>query len=57
MSDKKPINEGYQPVTKGYKPSASQPQWVDMPNQGQPGAGYQPATSHGDNPGNPPKKP
>jgi len=57
MSDKKLINDGYQPVIKGYKPSSNQPQPVDMPNEGQPGAGYQPTISQGDNPGNRPKKP
>ncbi|MFI2810948.1 hypothetical protein [Microbulbifer sp. JSM ZJ756] len=57
MSDKKPLNEGYQPLEKGYKPASSQPQPVEMPNQGQPGAGYQPTISEGESPGNPPKKP
>jgi len=53
MSDK---NEyGYKPAERGYKPS-EKPK-VDMPNEGKPGAGYQPTTSEGDNPGNPPKKP
>ena len=57
MSDKKTFKDGYQPEQKGYTPSSTQPQPVDMPNEGQPGAGYQPATSQDNNPGNPPKKP
>lgn len=57
MSGKKPFNnDGYQPETHGYKP-AQQPRPMDMPDQGKPGAGYQPTTSQGDQPGNPPKKP
>ncbi len=56
MSRKKTFNnDGYQP-THGYKP-AQQPRPMDMPDQGKPGAGYQPTTSQGDQPGNPPKKP
>jgi hypothetical protein len=56
MSGKKPFNDGYRPETHGYKP-AQQPRPMDMPEQGRPGAGYQPTTSQGDQPGNPPKKP
>lgn len=56
MSNEKVYNDGYQPIDKGYKPSADQPRAVDMPNERQPGAGYQP-TSTGNNPVNPPKKP
>lgn len=57
MSDKRPFSDGYQPCIKGYKPGTDQPKPVDMPNQGKPGAGYQPTISEGGNPGNPPKKP
>lgn len=56
MTDRRNFKDGYKPSEKGYKP-ASQPKPVDMPSHGKPGAGYQPSTSQGDNPGNPPKKP
>ena len=57
MTDRVPGNNGYQPSKeRGYNPSSNKPVPLDMPNNGQPGAGYQPVNS-GSNPGNPPKKP
>lgn len=51
MSEKKPLNEGYQPLKKGYQPT---------PNNGGRGSvtgGYQPEKSHGENPTSRPKPP
>lgn len=54
MSDNKrpPLNEGYQPIKKGYQPK---PQKSKLPGENVTG-GYQPTTSEA-KPNPPPKKP
>lgn len=55
MSEKKPLNEGYVPVKKGYQPTSSPP-----PNTpgGKVQGGYQPSKSEAKpSPSAPPKKP
>jgi len=49
MSDEKKLQE------RGYKPAQQPP--TKTPNEGNPGAGYQPSTNQGDNAAKPPKKP
>ncbi len=49
--ERKPINEGYQPLKKGYQPESPSP-----PSK-PPESGYQPTTGHGDNPSNRPSPP
>ncbi|GEM_PF-2222172 len=51
MSEKKIINNGYQPSNKGYQPSQPAPQHEPRPQ-----SGYQP-TNTGTNPANKPTPP
>ncbi len=52
MSDKKPLNEGYQPkVEKGYQPQPPKPTGDKVTG------GYQPTTSEAKPTNPPPKKP
>jgi hypothetical protein len=53
MADKEQINEGYQPLQKGYQPKPTMP--ADA-NQPKPQGGYTP-TGAGDNPANRPAPP
>ncbi len=53
MTDRKELDEGYQPSQRGYQPTQQKPQTGDNVN-----LGYQPTTSHAKpNPNPPPKKP
>lgn len=49
---KKRIDEGYQPKKKGWQPQSPN---TDS-EKPEPEGGYQPTTSEGENPGNPPKE-
>lgn len=52
MTDRKELDEGYQPLQRGYQPTQQKPQTGDNVN-----LGYQPTTSHAKpNPNPPPKK-
>jgi hypothetical protein len=53
MSDKKPLNEGYSPIKKGYQPKPSTP---PASPGGKVQGGYQPTTGQS-KPSPPPKKP
>ena len=52
MPDKKSINEGYQPLQKGYQPNSPK-----VPTDGKVQGGYQPPTGETKPVNPPPKKP
>ncbi len=52
MTERKVINEGYQPINKGYQPTPQKP-----PSGGKVQGGYQPPTSEAKPVQPPPKKP